>query len=169
MYCDLVHYFDYTDIVHSLQSEHYTYTALNDGDQFQVSGSRVLIQDDNLWPMAKGKKFKYYLYLIQINIYMWYLYSSLSICQSNFKSHQDASTVQKQENATSNPSHTAPYPTSIQQTPQIEPKYTYSIHSTKNTIATSAPYTPHANSGSAPPKTPTPLLVFRVENDPIPK
>lgn len=29
-------------------------TALTDGDQFQVSGSRVLIQDDKLWPMAKG-------------------------------------------------------------------------------------------------------------------
>ena len=30
-------------------------TALTDGDQFHVSGSRVLIQDDKLWPMANGE------------------------------------------------------------------------------------------------------------------
>ena len=29
-------------------------TALTDGDKFQEYGSRVLIQDDQLWPMAKG-------------------------------------------------------------------------------------------------------------------
>ena len=28
--------------------------ALTDGDQFAAFGSRVLITDDKLWPMAKG-------------------------------------------------------------------------------------------------------------------
>lgn len=32
----------------------YFITALTDGDQFQEYGSRVLVQDDQLWPMAKG-------------------------------------------------------------------------------------------------------------------
>ena len=34
-------------------SKHWLH-ALTDGDQFTTDGSRVLITDDRLWPMAKG-------------------------------------------------------------------------------------------------------------------
>lgn len=31
-----------------------TMSALTDGDRFDKFGGRVLIQDEELWPMAKG-------------------------------------------------------------------------------------------------------------------
>ena len=46
LYC-ILHYIFYGSFLST--------TALTDGDQFHVSGSRVLIQDDKLWPMAKGE------------------------------------------------------------------------------------------------------------------
>lgn len=45
--------------------------ALTDGDQFEKVGSRVLIQDEELWPMAKGEiDFNFNFFLLNLSYFL---------------------------------------------------------------------------------------------------